>query len=177
MHVEIILVRLSFLSPAWQLDGSRASIFILMRSCRHYVIASFPHLAYRSICDDRSASALWKHRPILDLPFALPALERTFLGYLRTALALSIISVIIAQLYRLEHPPNPDRMFGFFNLGIPLACVCIGAAIMVFFFGAYRFWRQQNAMLRGKVHAGGWEVNAIGLIIALVRKCPSCDSR
>ena len=87
-----------------------------------------------------------------------------------------MISVIIAQLYRLEHSQTPDRVFGFFVLGIPLACVCIGAAIMVLLFGAHRFWRQQNAMLRGKVHAGGWEVDVIGLIIALVRKFSSCGS-
>ena len=97
-----------------------------------------------------------------------PALERTFLGYLRTSLALSIISVIIAQLFRLEHAQNPNRVFGYFTLSIPLACICIGAAIVVLLLGAYRFWRQQNAILRGKVHAGGWEVNAIGLTIVLV---------
>ena len=138
----------------------------------HYISA-----AGWSTRDDCSTSALRKRRPILYLPFPLPALERTFLGYLRTALALSMISVVIAQLYRLEHSPNPDRVFGFFVLGIPLACVCIGAAIMVLLFGAYRCWRQQNAILRGKVHAGGWEVNVIGLTIALVRKCSSCGSR
>ena len=97
-----------------------------------------------------------------------PALERTFLGYLRTSLALSMVSVIIAQLFRLQHAQNPNNVFGFFVLGIPLACVCIGAAIFVLLLGAYRFWRQQNAILRGKVHAGGWEVNAIGLTITLV---------
>ena len=110
-----------------------------------------------------------KSRPKPYLPFPLPALERTFLGYLRTALALSMISVIIAQLYRLQHAPNPNNVFGYFVLSIALACVCIGAAIVVLLFGAYRFWRQQNAILRGKVHAGGWEVNAIGLTISLVR--------
>lgn len=80
-----------------------------------------------------------------------------------------MVSVIIAQLFRLEHAQNPNRVFGYLALGIPLACVCIGAAVVVLLLGAYRFWRQQNAILRGKVHAGGWEVNAIGLTIALVR--------
>ena len=97
-----------------------------------------------------------------------PALERTFLGYLRTSMALSMVSVIIAQLFRLEHVQNPDKVFGFFVLGIPLACICIGAAIVVLVLGAYRCWRQQNAILRGKVHAGGWDVNAIGLMVVLV---------
>lgn len=83
-------------------------------------------------------------------------------------MALSVVSVIIAQLFRLEHAQNPNRVFGYFALGIPLACVCIGTATVVLLLGAYRFWRQQNAMLRGKVHAGGWEISAIGLTVALV---------
>lgn len=97
------------------------------------------------------------------------ALERTFLGFLRTSLALSMVSVIIAQLFRLQHVQDPDKVFGFFVLGIPLACACIGAAIVVLLLGAYRFWRQQNAMLRGKVHAGGWEMNVIGMTVFMVR--------
>ena len=80
-----------------------------------------------------------------------------------------MISVIIAQLFRLEHSQNPNKVYGYFALSIPLACICIGAAIVVLLLGAYRSWRQQNAILRGKVHAGGWEMNAIGLTIALVR--------
>ena len=79
-----------------------------------------------------------------------------------------MVSVIIAQLFRLEHSQNPNKVFGFFVLGIPLACICIGAAIVVLLLGTHRFWRQQNAMMRGKVHAGGWEINAIGLTIGLV---------
>ena len=78
-----------------------------------------------------------------------------------------MISVIIAQLFRLEHAQNPNKTFGYFVLSIPLACVCTGAAIIVLLLGAYRFWRQQNAILRGKVHAGGWDMNVIGLTIAL----------
>ena len=34
--------------------------------------------------------------------------------------------------------------------------------------GTYRFCRQQSAMLRGKVHAGGWETNAVGILIVAV---------
>ena len=96
------------------------------------------------------------------------ALERTFLGYLRTSLALAFFSVYIAQLFRLQHTAHPDQTLGFFVVAIPLAAACIVAAILVLLLGAYRFWRQQNAILRGKVHAGGWEVNMIGLIIFLV---------
>lgn len=53
--------------------------------------------------------------------------------------------------------------FGFFMLGIPLACTCTGAAIVIAVLGAYRFWKQQSAMLRGKIHVWGWEMAIIGI--------------
>ena len=102
------------------------------------------------------------------LLFCFIALERTFLGYLRTSLALSIVAVIIAQLFKLEHNVKPNKTFGFYALSIPLSCACIGAAMVILLLGAHRFWRQQNAILRGKVHAGGWEVNAIGVTVLMV---------
>ncbi len=79
-----------------------------------------------------------------------------------------MLAVIIAQLFRLQHTESPHKDLGFFVIGTPLACVCIMAAIVVLMLGTYRFWRQQNAILRGKVHAGGWEVNAIGVTIFTV---------
>lgn len=104
----------------------------------------------------------------IHLLFCLIALERTFLAYMRTSLALSIVAVIIAQLFRLEHNVTPNKTFGFYALSISLSCACIGAAIVILILGAYRFWRQQNAILRGKVHAGGWEINAIGVTVFMV---------
>ena len=91
-------------------------------------------------------------------------------------MALTIIGVLIAQLFRLQHTEHPNKVVGFFKLGIPLAAICIGGSIVVLALGAYRFWRQQNAMLRGKIHAGGWEINAVGGIVVLVRglHCTSC---
>ena len=116
-----------------------------------------------------STSTAWGFvLPRVYLLFCFIALERTFLGYLRTSLALSIVAVIIAQLFRLEHNAKPNKTFGFYALSIPLSCTYIGAAMVILLLGAYRFWRQQNAILRGKVHAGGWEVNAIGVTVLMV---------
>ncbi|KAL8987853.1 MAG: hypothetical protein Q9169_008641 [Polycauliona sp. 2 TL-2023] len=100
------------------------------------------------------------------------ALERTYLGYLRTSLALAFLGVFIAQLFRLQHTENPDPVFGFFVLGKPLSCICTGAAIFTNLVGAHRFWRQQNAMLRGKVLCGGWEVYATILTVLMVCYAP-----
>ncbi len=98
------------------------------------------------------------------------ALERTYLGYLRTSSALVMQGVVISQLFRLQHIENPNRTIGYFALGIPLAATMIAAGILVMLFGAYRTWRQQNAILRDKVHAGGWEVLAVGVVCLLVRR-------
>jgi uncharacterized membrane protein YidH (DUF202 family) len=69
--------------------------------------------------------------------------------------------VVIAQLFRLQHTLTPNLSFGFFVLGIPLAASFIGFGMVVLLLGAFRFWRQQNAMVRGKVFAGGWEVGVV----------------
>ncbi|KAI4234408.1 MAG: hypothetical protein LQ349_003815 [Xanthoria aureola] len=106
----------------------------------------------------------WARHVVATVPHAACrdhfALERTYLGYLRTSLALAFLGVFIAQLFRLQHSENHDPVLGFFVLGIPLSCICTGAAIFTNLLGAYRFWRQQNAMLRGKILCGGWEVFA-----------------
>lgn len=69
--------------------------------------------------------------------------------------------ILIAQLFRLQHTSAPNLTFGFFVVGVPLAAIFIFAAIVIVCIGAFRFWRQQSAMVRGKVWAGGWEVNVI----------------
>ena len=42
------------------------------------------------------------------------------------------------------------------------------AAIVVLMVGAFRVWRLQNALLRGKVRAGGWEVGMVGGLVCVV---------
>jgi uncharacterized membrane protein YidH (DUF202 family) len=99
--------------------------------------------------------------------------ERTFLGYLRTSLALSIIGVMIAQLYRLQHSEDPDPNFGYYVLSKPLAAIFYCAALCVVLLGCLRFWRQQSAMAVGKTHAGGFELISIGAGLLLVSDAQS----
>lgn len=70
---------------------------------------------------------------------------------------------------------NPEPTLGFYMAGVPLATACNGAAAVVVLLGAYRFWRQQNALARGKVHAGGWEMMVIGAVVLLVGFGPIHD--
>ena len=79
-----------------------------------------------------------------------------------------MLAVIIAQLFHLQHTIKPDPILGFYVVGVPLATVCNGAAVVVVLLGAYRFWRQQNALTRGKIYAGGWEILATGTVVLLV---------
>ncbi|EUC50915.1 hypothetical protein COCMIDRAFT_460 [Bipolaris oryzae ATCC 44560] len=97
------------------------------------------------------------------------ALERTFLGYLRTSLLLVVTGVAIAQLFRLQHSPHPHPQFGFYKIGKPLSATFICMGIAVVLIGAIRFWRLQNALVRGKAIAAGWEVNLVmGLVGSLM---------
>ncbi|EOA86403.1 hypothetical protein ACJQWK_05907 [Exserohilum turcicum] len=96
------------------------------------------------------------------------ALERTFLGYLRTSLLLVMTGIIIAQLFIVQHSPTP-KPFGFHRIGRPLSATFICLAIVVLIIGALRFWRLQRALVGGKALAGGWEVSAImGLVTCLL---------
>ncbi|EDO03819.1 hypothetical protein SS1G_06300 [Sclerotinia sclerotiorum 1980 UF-70] len=90
------------------------------------------------------------------------SVERTFLAFLRTSLALSMLGVSVAQLFRLQHSPTPNPLIGFFVLGKPLACICQVAAITTLLIGIFRSWRHQNAIVRGKALSGGLEVIIIG---------------
>ena len=85
-------------------------------------------------------------------------------------MALVMLGVVVAQLFRLQHTEKPSRTLGYFILGTPLAATMIAAGILILIFGAYRTWRQQNAIVRGKVHAGGWEVITVGAVCLLVHK-------
>lgn len=87
---------------------------------------------------------------------------------MRTSLTFAMVGVLIAQLFSLNHAVVHNADFGFHRVGKPLACVCHLLAILVAVAGAYRFWRQQHALARGRVHAGGREVNFIGLVSAAV---------
>ncbi|CAI6279865.1 unnamed protein product [Periconia digitata] len=96
------------------------------------------------------------------------ALERTFLGYLRTSLALAMAGVLTAQLFHLQRSVYPNPTMGFFVVGIPLSVTFIGFGMVVLLVGAYRFWLQQNAIVRGKIYAGGWDIVCLMVLSILI---------
>ncbi|RLL95238.1 hypothetical protein CFD26_104609 [Aspergillus turcosus] len=100
------------------------------------------------------------------------ALERTFLAYIRTSVVVAMQGVFIAQLFRLQRSTADHAPLGYYRVGVPLALCCHVVAILVALMGAHRFWRQQSAVAHGKVYAGGWELNGIGIFIGLVGMLP-----
>lgn len=76
--------------------------------------------------------------------------------------------VLIAQLFRLQRSRTSEDRLGFYQVGVPLSVTCHCVAVLVALIGAYRFWRQQSAISRGKVHAGGWELNSVGAFLFAV---------
>ncbi|CAG8099977.1 unnamed protein product [Penicillium nalgiovense] len=115
---------------------------------------------------------LWTHNVTLTVPHKSSrdyfALERTFLAYIRTSLVVSQQGVLIAQLFRLQAAEALADRLGFRRVGTPLSVACHCVAILVALVGAYRFWRQQNAIARGNVFAGGWELNSVGILLGCV---------
>jgi uncharacterized membrane protein YidH (DUF202 family) len=86
------------------------------------------------------------------------------LGYLRTSITFAIQGILIAQLFHLQHTQHPNRSLGFYVLGVPLSAICLLCATLIACLGGYRFWRNQNAMARGKANAGGWEIYTVGML-------------
>ena len=94
------------------------------------------------------------------------AIERTFLGYLRTSSVTALMGTIIAQLFFLQ---AQDGGFGYATIGRPLAAACFSISILTLLLGACRTWRHQRAVLHGKVLVGGFETIFIGLLFLAVR--------
>jgi uncharacterized membrane protein YidH (DUF202 family) len=105
---------------------------------------------------------------ILDTDDPYAALERTFLAYVRTSMVIAMQGVLIAQLFRLQQSESQQGSLRFQQVGIPLSVACHCVAILVALIGAYRFWKQQGAIALGKIHAGGWEVNMVGILLFCV---------
>ncbi|QPC78259.1 hypothetical protein HYE68_009011 [Fusarium pseudograminearum] len=89
--------------------------------------------------------------------------ERTFLGYLRTSVMMSMVGTMVAQLFTLSHEGHHAKTFGYFITGRPLALTCYGFSIGTILLGAVRTWRHQRIMMSGKALVGGFEIHVLGI--------------
>lgn len=85
------------------------------------------------------------------------ALERTFLSYVRTSIALVSFGVIVTQLFMLPKL-NP-------TIGVAMGCVSEAAGMVIVLVGCVRYFRQQKLLVRGKMVAAGWDLMAILAIL------------
>lgn len=96
------------------------------------------------------------------------------LSFCRYSRRLGSVSSALMSTSRLQHSPNPNLLFGFFVLGKPLSCICQGAAIFTLAMGAFRTWRMQNAIVRGKAISGGFEIVSLSIGMFLVSNPSQC---
>lgn len=80
------------------------------------------------------------------------------------------MGVLVAQLYNIQHAPRTDPVFGYHVLGKPVASILQASALGLSLLGTSRFWRQQNAMVRGRIIGGGWEIQVISIWLFFVRQ-------
>ena len=90
------------------------------------------------------------HDPSGTDPRDFLALERTYLAWFRTSVAVVSLGVGIAQLFILRNlDPNKGKIFGaIFSLG----GICTSVV------GCTRYFRQQTLLSRGKTLSGGYHV-------------------
>lgn len=106
---------------------------------------------------------------VLTLAFRnAPALEKTYLAYFRTAMSLAMSSAMLSQFYIFSTPTSDPHPLDFRDVGKPLACACLGIAVIVNVIGAARFHRAQEALLNGKVLIGGADLMLVGALIGMV---------
>lgn len=88
---------------------------------------------------------------------------------------IAMQGVLIAQLFRLQRSKSSGDRLMFYQVGIPLSVAFYCVAVVVALIGAYRFWRQQSAISKGKVYAGGWELNWVGILLFAVSSIPGAS--
>ncbi|KAI4090468.1 MAG: hypothetical protein L6R37_007880 [Teloschistes peruensis] len=93
------------------------------------------------------------------------ALERTFLAHIRTANTLASLGVLLLQLFRLKEVNT--------GVGLALGASTASAGMIMVIIGAYRFFFQQQNLLRGEVVVGGpwswldWAI-VMGVVVAVL---------
>jgi len=90
-------------------------------------------------------------------------------------MSLAMSSAMLSQFYIFSAPTIDPHPLDFRDVGKPLACSCLGVAIIVNIIGAARFRRAQYAMLHGKALIGGADLMLVGALIGMVS--PSKPSR
>lgn len=84
----------------------------------------------------------------------------------------ALSGTVVAQLFVLNHKPNPNPTFGFHVLGKPLAVTLISFSIAFSILGWWRWFNWQRNTIRGIVVVGGGEIEGVGFLMMLVCGAP-----
>ena len=107
----------------------------------------------------------WSHNVRLNLVHGEPggdpldylALDRTFLGWFRTSVALISFGVVITQLFVLKDLGTKKGKI----LGVIMSC----GGIIVVLLGCVRYFKQQRLLMQGKALSGGWHHQVLILVL------------
>ena len=97
------------------------------------------------------------HGPSRGDPRDYLALERTYLGWFRTSVAVGSFGVVVAQLFILKAlDPGKGKILG---------ALLSGGAIVTSLLGCTRYFRQQRLLTQHKTLAGGWHVTIFLVVL------------
>lgn len=88
------------------------------------------------------------------------ALERTFLSWIRTAVALISFGVVITQLFVFKKVDV--------RKGSVLGIITSAGGILVVLIGCVRYFKQQKQLTHGNATSAGWEIIALLVILAAI---------
>lgn len=93
-----------------------------------------------------------------------PALERTYLAYIRTSNTIASFAVLTVQLFILRRGGNVAAV----SAGKALACIAIAVAIVTVIAGTRRYFKQQGLLQEQKFPTRGYDlIVLIGLYLAV----------
>ncbi|KAF3930824.1 hypothetical protein ABW19_dt0200361 [Dactylella cylindrospora] len=112
------------------------------------------------------------------------ALERTFLGWLRTSGAFAMTAVLFAQISVIVlkdeqiaqslglapdsiYPPS-SALPSIHKVAKPVAALTVFMALITIVIGIYRFHRGQMALIDGKAITGGWPIIGLAAMVLAV---------
>ena len=88
------------------------------------------------------------------------ALERTYLGWFRTSVAVTSFGVVITQLFVLQHLDSTK--------GKVLGAILAFGGIFTCLLGCIRYFRQQSLLVQGRILCGGWHSTIILVLMTMI---------
>ena len=107
-----------------------------------------------------------------------PALERTYLAYVRTASAVAQFGVTVAQLFKLNNYKDGISNVTSLRIGRALGATIEAIAIVVLLSGAFYFTQQQTGLMKGVTLSRGYHLWIITIMSMIVSPsvCSASDS-